>query len=71
MHQEKETQHWEEALRRQFQTCPQCGQAWLAFGLRENEAYTCRACSHRFTILHNYRSDAAAPHGQKKAPTVK
>jgi uncharacterized protein (DUF983 family) len=71
MHQEKETQHWEEALRRQFQTCPQCGQAWLAFGLRENEDYTCRACSHRFTILHNYRSDAAAPHGQKKAPTVK
>jgi hypothetical protein len=66
MYQEKETQHREEALKRYCQTCPQCGQAWLVFGLRENEAYTCQTCRHRFTILHSYCSDTAAPHEQKR-----
>jgi hypothetical protein len=64
MHQEKSNQQWEEAMKQHFQTCPQCGQVWLVFGLRENEAYTCRTCRHRFIIMHTYRSDATAPHGQ-------
>jgi hypothetical protein len=66
MDQEKNTQQWEEAWRRHFRTCPQCGQVWLVFGLRENEAYTCRTCHHRFIILHSYCSDAPALQGQKK-----
>jgi uncharacterized paraquat-inducible protein A len=66
MHQKKEHQQWEEALRQHCQTCPQCGQAWLIFGLRENEAYTCRTCRHRFTILQTYCLDAAVPSRQKR-----
>jgi hypothetical protein len=66
MHREKDCQQWEEALKQISQTCPQCGQAWLIFGLRENEAYTCRTCSHRFIILHTYCCDAAAPPRQNR-----
>ncbi len=66
MHQKKDTQQWEEALKQHFQTCPQCGQVWLAIGLRENEEYSCRTCNYRFTILQTYCSDSVAPHGQKR-----
>jgi Zn-finger nucleic acid-binding protein len=66
MHQEKDDQQWEEALKQHFQTCPQCGQVWLVFGLLENEEYTCQTCRHCFSILRAYCTDAAPLQRQKR-----
>jgi ribosomal protein S27AE len=67
MYQAKTSQQWEEAMKQHLQTCPQCGQVWLVFGLRENETYTCGTCRHRFIILHTYCSE----NQQHERPTLK
>ena len=42
-----------ETLRRWLVRCPQCTEARLVVGARENERYVCRDCGHSFTISRN------------------
>jgi transcription elongation factor Elf1 len=37
-------------LRRWRVECPRCSEVWLVVGARENDAYVCKGCGHRFTI---------------------
>lgn len=41
---------WRETLRRWLVQCPNCGEARLVVGARENERYTCKDCGHSFAI---------------------
>jgi DNA-directed RNA polymerase subunit RPC12/RpoP len=46
----KRAQGWLEILRRWLVQCPECSEACLAVGVRENDEYVCRNCGHRFAI---------------------
>lgn len=41
---------WREILRRWLVQCPNCGEARLVVGARENAPYTCKDCGHSFAI---------------------
>jgi uncharacterized protein (DUF983 family) len=41
---------WLKTLRRWLVRCPNCAEARLVVGARENEPYTCKDCGHRFAI---------------------
>ena len=46
---EREEQ-WFEILRRWLVQCPECSQARLVVGARENDLYVCKDCGHSFKI---------------------
>jgi len=46
----KRAERWFEVLRRWLVQCPQCSEAWLVVGARENDRYVCKDCGHSFTI---------------------
>ncbi len=50
MHHKENKNDWLEALKRQRQTCPHCGQCWLIVGVKNGEEHPCRDCGKRFVI---------------------
>ena len=49
---EREEQ-WFEILRRWLVQCPECSQARLVVGARQNDRYVCKDCGHSFNITRS------------------
>jgi DNA-directed RNA polymerase subunit RPC12/RpoP len=61
VHQKENKKDWLDALKRQLQTCPHCGQHWLIVGVENGEEHPCRDCGQRFVIKLAHRPNDWSP----------